>query len=56
MKFLEKLKKIVCVLIGHNWVSEFDPQSEIKKPFHKRVYCKRCGYYYHSAKYQQNKN
>lgn len=44
-------KDINCIIDGHEWVSEFDPKAEIRKPLNKRVYCKKCGIYYHKHEY-----
>lgn len=49
---MEVLSSIPCYLEGnHEWISDFSPKDEITKPINKRVYCKRCGIYYNSAKY-----
>lgn len=44
-------KDINCIIDGHEWVSEFDPKAEMRKPLNKRVYCKKCGIYYHKHEY-----
>ena len=38
-----KIKKIVCILLGHKWKSTFSPSGEINKPVQQRTFCKRCG-------------
>lgn len=46
-------KDINCIIDGHEWDSEFDPKAEIRKPLDKRVYCKKCGVYYHKHEYHK---
>lgn len=48
---MRKLKRLLCLLFRHKWVSEFNPKAEIRKPLNKRVYCKKCGIYYHKHEY-----
>lgn len=50
-KYAQAAKDINCIIRGHKWVSEFDPNQEIRKPLNKRVYCKNCGTYYHKHEY-----
>ena len=51
--YLKKCKEIDCTINGHQWISDFDPKSELDKPIEKRVYCKHCGVYYHEHKYHE---
>lgn len=49
-------RDINCIINGHKWSSDFDPNKEISKPFTRRVYCKKCGQYYHTHEYHEVKD
>lgn len=51
--YIQKLREIECIIYGHNWTSTFMPKEELQKPIKDRVYCKRCGVYYHDHKYHE---
>jgi len=50
---MQKLKELICLLFGHKWSTDFKPNDELSKPIQDRVYCKRCGIYYHKNFYKQ---
>lgn len=50
-KYSHVLHEIDCLIFGHRWKTDFDPKKELSKPLNKRVYCKRCGIYYHKHEY-----
>lgn len=52
-KYNQVKKDIDCVIYGHKWASDFDPKKELSKPLNKRVYCKKCGIYYHKHEYHE---
>lgn len=52
--YAQAAKEINCIIDGHKWSSDFDPKKEIVKTFNKRVYCTKCGVYYHTHKYHKD--
>lgn len=52
-KYTQIKKEIECTIYGHQYTTEFDPKKEMSKPINKRVYCKRCGQYYHKPVYHE---
>lgn len=50
----QKMNELYCLIHGHKWSSEFNPKNEITKPLADRVYCTRCGVYWHKHKYHKN--
>lgn len=53
-QMLRVSKYVDCLIYGHKWTSDFNPEKEMSKPIEKRCYCKRCGAYYHKLKFHEN--
>ena len=45
--------EIRCLIHGHEWTTNFNKETELKKPISRRTYCKRCGVYYHIPEYKE---
>lgn len=48
-----KRAELKCVLFGHNWDSEFEPNKKLENGTKSRTYCTRCGVKYHKSEYKK---
>lgn len=53
LQYVRAIREIDCLIDGHKWTSSFDPKTEISKKLKDRVYCKKCGVYYHEHTYKE---
>lgn len=48
---LQKLKEIICVIVGHKYTSLYPKEAQEGKSTKERAYCKRCRQRYHKHRY-----